>query len=559
MTSATKGKRIRTDDLDLDLAATLDDPSDFAFASLGELDKSLRCQICGELLSAPVILTSCQHTFCSFCLRQHLAVVKKCPRCQAEANEDRIRRNLAMEEVVLAWKQSRSDLLQLQAAAHASTSSSAQAGPSSAVTSPPLASSSTYRSSHQPSVKPAVASTQVHGKRKRKASVKPEPSDDVLDGSSDIEVLESAPPPNKRSKKKGDADEVDISDPNVIVPCPLCGAELKNGYMASHVEKCDGIPPKTTTPLNGAGSKAAWGKLLSTSSSSRNARGAELEAEKEPDTTRYQPLPNYALWKSKDYLATLKELKLPLTIPSSATSTHDKTAIYRRRHSHFLTLWNANADVPPKDPSHRTPAQLRKELSKWEAVQDGSVAKAMRKDYAKQHEDHFKSLIEQARASAMAARKQQEKPPVEESVSTDSSLPKGATELSTMISQDDGVDEETQIDRDEAAATVKRTSPPPRKRSVKVVSPQPSSPAQLATSPSPEHVYSRFPSSSPSPSLRERSTSPQPAAAASSSQERERSFSPFDPEPPRPSQRVREEEWMLHDASDREEEESEMD
>lgn len=47
----------------------LDTPSDFTASSLSYLDSVLRCPICSELYTAPVILTNCLHTFCSLCLR----------------------------------------------------------------------------------------------------------------------------------------------------------------------------------------------------------------------------------------------------------------------------------------------------------------------------------------------------------------------------------------------------------------------------------------------------------------------------------------------------------
>jgi len=85
----------------------LDDPTDFHSPLLQQLDSSLRCQICHELFTAPVILTNCSHTFDSLCLRNHFKLSKKCPQCQVEANEDRIRRNLVVEEMVNNWVKAR--------------------------------------------------------------------------------------------------------------------------------------------------------------------------------------------------------------------------------------------------------------------------------------------------------------------------------------------------------------------------------------------------------------------------------------------------------------------
>lgn len=46
------------------LTANIADPTDFADTNLQSLDRSLRCNICGDLFDAPVTL-QCGHAFCS--------------------------------------------------------------------------------------------------------------------------------------------------------------------------------------------------------------------------------------------------------------------------------------------------------------------------------------------------------------------------------------------------------------------------------------------------------------------------------------------------------------
>jgi len=217
-------KRVKsstTTSTELSAAAQLDSASDYAQPSLAAVDSTLRCPICTELFAAPVILTTCSHSFDSRCLRQYLVGHKRCPSCLRECNEDNIRLNLALQGAVAAWKDARcvpqcahrrlgapltrpsarrATLLHLQSLA----SSSAQAGPSSAS---PTARTSPPASTRTPS---AIASS------KRKASalastssspaIKNEPHDRaalvlVDDGSSDVEIIEEGTMPSSTSRR----------------------------------------------------------------------------------------------------------------------------------------------------------------------------------------------------------------------------------------------------------------------------------------------------------------------------------------------------------------------
>jgi hypothetical protein len=69
-----------------------------------------------------------------------------------------------------------------------------------------------------------------------------------------------------------------------------------------------------------------------------------------------------------------QEYNLPTLLPSSLSSTtastDSKIAFLSRRHRHFTTLWNANADVSKSSPAHKTAAELRKDLERWEATME---------------------------------------------------------------------------------------------------------------------------------------------------------------------------------------------
>ncbi|KAH3903586.1 E3 ubiquitin-protein ligase RAD18 SCDLUD_001230 [Saccharomycodes ludwigii] len=80
----------------------LKDPSDFVQTNVPELkdlDSLLRCHICKDFLSIPV-LTPCSHSFCSLCIRQYLNVSGNCPLCLNELQESMLRSEFLLGELV---------------------------------------------------------------------------------------------------------------------------------------------------------------------------------------------------------------------------------------------------------------------------------------------------------------------------------------------------------------------------------------------------------------------------------------------------------------------------
>lgn len=91
------------------------DPSDWKstkIPDLSQLDSLQRCFICKEFLKAPVI-TGCNHTFCSRCIREYLVTNSHCPLCQTEQFESNLKRVILLEEIVSCFNSFRPLLLQL--------------------------------------------------------------------------------------------------------------------------------------------------------------------------------------------------------------------------------------------------------------------------------------------------------------------------------------------------------------------------------------------------------------------------------------------------------------
>ena len=99
----------------MDSAFDVPDPSDWLgtpVSRLAPVESALRCQVCKDFFTTPVI-TSCSHTFCSLCIRRCLTTDGKCPTCRAEDQELRLRPNWIVQELVDAFQLARPEILQL--------------------------------------------------------------------------------------------------------------------------------------------------------------------------------------------------------------------------------------------------------------------------------------------------------------------------------------------------------------------------------------------------------------------------------------------------------------
>ena len=80
---------------------------------LEELDRSLRCGICGEVLSSPVALP-CSHAFCSVCIRRALAAFNEsCPSCRAPCSSEQLSPARALAGAADAFRNCRPSLAAL--------------------------------------------------------------------------------------------------------------------------------------------------------------------------------------------------------------------------------------------------------------------------------------------------------------------------------------------------------------------------------------------------------------------------------------------------------------
>ena len=97
---------------------------------LAPVESALRCQVCKDWLTNPVI-TSCSHTFCSICIRRCLSVEGKCPVCRTSDQELKLRRNWAVQEFVESFQNARASVLELARKEAARLTQGSEENPSS--------------------------------------------------------------------------------------------------------------------------------------------------------------------------------------------------------------------------------------------------------------------------------------------------------------------------------------------------------------------------------------------------------------------------------------------
>ena len=98
----------------------LDGPEDFSSKPLRAFDDMLRCPICRCLMSIPVLLSSCQHNFCSECVRGHLRntnAKNECPIrycCQPFQERDIIPNQYLGKLILIYETEVRDNILRLE-------------------------------------------------------------------------------------------------------------------------------------------------------------------------------------------------------------------------------------------------------------------------------------------------------------------------------------------------------------------------------------------------------------------------------------------------------------
>lgn len=369
---------------------------------LAAVEAALRCQICKDFYNTPM-LTSCNHTFCSMCIRRALANDAKCSLCRSVQEVSKLRSNWSMEEAVVAFVKTRADLLAL-------------------ARKPPTVLIQTVEV-------PVAANSSSLSSPKHALDVEGEEDDDDYAAAAEYQPAKRLRSSARKSKTRGAEltaemarQEATFSVPSYSAPapdqtyndglvaCPICLERMKEVQVDRHLDSsCPGSPqPQPQPPKQ---------KFTSTSSSQRSG----FQVLSNPAATQPKPerLPTLSYSMLKD--AALRKKLADLGIPANGTRQ-----ILEKRHQEWITIWNANCDsLHPKRKS-----ELLQELEVWErtlgaraptssrSIHIGEQIKDKGFDHAAwsaKHDSSFQDLVASARKTrAQALQKANQNQPTTE-------------------------------------------------------------------------------------------------------------------------------------------------
>jgi E3 ubiquitin-protein ligase RAD18 len=337
------------------------DPTDWLETPLKDfssLENALHCQICKEFYDTPMI-TSCNHTWCSKCIRTSLSADGQCPACRKPDQASKLRNNWALQEVVAAFVAARPAALDLARQAHEKHGSQR----------------SGKRKRLDTSEDPTDASERTTRSKSRRIAASQESHHEA------IEIEDS----------DDDADEYRPETPprDGLVACPLnCGKRMKEEEVFVHLDKCED-EKKQQRKKQAQPPTKAFGA----------SRSFSIQDTRPQD--RINEL-NYSMLKETALAKKLKDAGIP------AWGTRQSMI---SRHREWVNIWNANCDSTRP----RTKRELISDLDVWERTVGGKAPTAqglsstiMRKDfdgdaYSKKHHDEFSRLIADAKRKKSAA------------------------------------------------------------------------------------------------------------------------------------------------------------
>ena len=353
-------------------------------AALAPLDSSLRCQVCKDFFTTPM-MTSCSHTFCSLCIRRYLSQEGRCPACRETDQEIKLRRNWVVEELVANFTASRKDLFTFATTAAAKPEEAVEPGRPKKrrkVAAEPTPNGVERRSTRSQSRKNAEDTGQQSA-----------PSTQVT-----IEDSEEGSVYEDEDNESPHFTNGNLEPNDGLVACPCCHRRMKETSINSHLDKC--IAGESTTPVDGKSSPSPSRPQIA-------APGTIAYAQRRP-TKQSERLPfiNYNLLNENGLRKKLRDLGIP---------SHGSKELMRRRHTEWVNLWNANCDaINPV-----TKRQLLQDLRVWEDTLGRQMEKPpnigfMAKDFdgdlhVKNQKNNFDELIKQARQrKAAVAQKEPE-------------------------------------------------------------------------------------------------------------------------------------------------------
>ncbi|ESZ95197.1 hypothetical protein SBOR_4428 [Sclerotinia borealis F-4128] len=364
-------------------------------AKFADVDSLLRCQVCKDFFTTPMI-TSCSHTFCSLCIRRCLNNDSKCPTCRSNDQEVKLKSNAVIEDLVEAFIRARPAALELAR-------------------------------------KPAVEHTITSPKRKRDVS-------DVggLDGQANKKTRSSTRRATRRLESVEAVEEI-ISIDNVeddedfkpndgLTACPVCNRRMTAKSVEAHIGRC-----------------LAESEPTSQSTSKLSKPSFPSQPVNRPDRL---PVVNFSLIKDQALRRKLLDLGI------SAAGGRE---MMRKRLTEYTTIWNANCDAKyPRGTAQLKKDLDSWERTLGSRAPQPSALSAHIKDkdfdglaWSEQHKGSFNDLIAQAR------QKMQSKSP-KESEEDDPSASTMTPPVSSQSLQDIAFSQDVVERREDALVDIQR-------------------------------------------------------------------------------------------------------
>ncbi|KAK1752053.1 hypothetical protein QBC47DRAFT_389526 [Echria macrotheca] len=358
----------------LDEAFEVSDSTDWLgtpLAGLVAVEQSFRCHVCKDFYNSPM-LTSCNHTFCSICIRRCLNADGKCPLCRASDQESKLRGNWALREAVDAFVSARDGMLRFARTPVVTASPSSPKRKAAELDSPETA--------MQENKRPRMS---TRSSKTRAAQAAAQMAQEEIDDS-----------------EESDGDDFEPDDG--LVACPICLSRMKPWMVDKHLDTtCPGSPQ----PDQASTSTGPNHRSIASRSAPSPFPPPSPSKTKPPDRL---PAVAYAMLKDAALRKKLTDLGLSAAGPRQ---------ILERRHQEWVTMWNANCDSAR--PKKR--AELLRDLDVWERTVGGrapTMSRALNMGaqirdkefdgaaWAAKHDTSFKDLIANARRSrAQAERK----------------------------------------------------------------------------------------------------------------------------------------------------------
>ena len=194
----------------MDASYALPDSTDWLATSLPAfepVEAALRCEVCKEFLSNPVI-TPCSHTFCSICIRRCITADGKCPSCKAGCSSDKLTPNIAVREVVMRFEQARPQAIEL---ARADKQNEAEI------------SSGKKRKLYETDMEDGEDVRHTRLRQTRGKARRNETSDDA---------------PAEVADSEAESDQEFV--PQGMAKCPICNKSMKAELVYNHLDVCTG-------------------------------------------------------------------------------------------------------------------------------------------------------------------------------------------------------------------------------------------------------------------------------------------------------------------------------